>query len=216
MDIRHDTRAQLSADQYVAVETAKSQIVLHHTVSSGNPFNVVHGWRSDNRGRVATSYIIAGREDNTRSYADGSIYEVFSPRYWAWSINANVLHRAVIERRVIGIELCNYGQLSYAGGKFYALSGKVEIPSSEVIDLGYVWRGSRYYHAYTSAQLQSLRWLLLYLGVHFSITMRYNNLFIMDTAAIGGVNGIWGHCNYRLDKSDVSPQPHLISLLQSI
>ena len=219
MMLLQDNRAKLNAGQFIAENCVKTQIVLHHTGGSGNPFNTVHGWNTDKQGRVGTAIAIAGREDRTFAYKDGQAFEVFPIRQWAWATNARsetINHRIAMEKRTIGIELCNYGQLVQRNGKFFAVDSLVEIPSSQVVDLGWLWRGSRFYHAYTPAQLRTLQEVLRFLGRQFNINLKYNNLFQLDSRALKGENGVWGHCNFRLDKSDVSPQPQLIQALQTL
>jgi N-acetyl-anhydromuramyl-L-alanine amidase AmpD len=219
--IKEDNKAKLNHGQFIDRIGAKKQIVLHHTGGSGNPFNTVNWWNSNSE-RVGTAYVVAGREDRTKSYKDGEIYLTFDDRFYAWHINARQHNQEVIERNSIGIEICNYGFLQRRkNGTFFALISSnplrvVDIPADQVIDLGYVWRGSRYYHAYTESQIKSVAWLVNHLCIKYSIPKIYNDLFTINREALSGKAGIWGHSNFRTGKSDISPQPLLIEYLQSL
>lgn len=216
--ILHDIRAKLSPTQYIQEICEKTQIVLHHTVGSGNPFNTVYGWNTTPI-RVGTAIVIAGREDNTKSYKDGQIFEAFPLKFHASHVNVRTLSntaRVNIEKRTIGIELCNYGQLTQINGKFYALGGKLLIPNNQVVDLGFVWRGSRFYHDYTDAQIESLRELLPKLCTDFNIPKKYCAIFDVNQLAIRGVKGIYTHSDFRADKSDIAPIPKIVKLLKSL
>ena len=57
----------LPIGQYIAEETNKTQIVLHHTVSGGTT-NAVRDWFAQTAERVATAFVIG---------KDGSVLELF-------------------------------------------------------------------------------------------------------------------------------------------
>ena len=54
------TQTQLSATQYFAEEHTKTQIYLHHTAGSPDPFGTF-GWWSANPERVATCVSVGGK-----------------------------------------------------------------------------------------------------------------------------------------------------------
>jgi len=42
------------------------------------------------------------------------------------------------------------------------------------------------------------------------------NVFSLSKDALSGKPGIFGHCSYRLDKSDIHPQKEMIDMLKSL
>ena len=220
MKIIDNPRCKLNPHEFISVERPKNQIILHHTVGGGNPFNVANWWNTQS-GRIGTAFVIAGHEDTTKAYKDGDIFRLFDEKFYAWHVNARIRNAERIEMQSIGIEICNYGALQRRpNGTYFALISKnplrvVNIPTDQVVDVGFDFRGTRYYHKYTDKQLKSLTDLLAFLCKEYEIPTNYNNLFIPSKAATDGARGIWGHCNFRADKSDVSPQPILIDVLQT-
>ena len=79
------------------------------------------------------------------------------------------------------------------------------------------WKGNLYYEKYSTAQLNALRELLKELCRRHSIPSAYSNdMWVVSTKALRGEPGIYGHCSYRFDKSDVHPQPELINMLKQL
>jgi len=107
----------------------------------------------------------------------------------------------------IGIELASEGGLiKKADGKFYAFDGR-QVFRDTYVDLGYEWRGYRYFDAYEEKQIDSLIFLLDKLCKDFSIpnkcTVHDQNRFDTDLLKF---KGVITHCNVRFDKSDVHLQ----------
>lgn len=195
----------LDDSQYFKEKQFKTQIVIHHTASSGNAVNVIHGWNF-NVEKIGTAFVIDSK---------GVIYKAFEPEYWAYHLGLKSGNNLNLNKGSIGIELCNWGQLIQKDGKFYNYINK-EVQSNEVIKLP-KFRGFEYYHAYNDFQLNSLKELLKELCDKFGINKQYNeNMWDIDAKALGGVNGIYTHVSYRSDKNDCSPQPNLINLLKTI
>ena len=95
------------------------------------------------------------------------------------------------------------------------------MPNSDVYDLGFLWRGYRYFHKYTYAQLDSLKNLLGWLSQEFGIDLKSHQpwsakSFEVNGDALSGESGVWTHINYRKDKTDCHPQPELIQMLNSL
>jgi len=201
--------------QYYKHENPKSILVLHHTAGGPNPYNVLHGWNF-NAERVGTAYVIAGKEDKTKSYKDGDIVEAFDPKYHAYHLGLKTANNLDVTEKSIGIEICNWGQLVKKENKFYNYVN-TEASAEEVVTFTSPFRGFLYYHKYTDAQLASLKALILHLCDKFKIDKKFRpEIFDINHTALNGGSGLWTHVSYRSDKNDCSPQPKLIDLLNSL
>lgn len=202
--------------QYVKVETKKKQIVLHHTASGGDAEGDMNYWAKRPE-RVATCVVID---------RDGTIFQCFSSKYWAYhlgvglpgnSINKKYYTNSTLyDKLSCGIEVDNWGWLKEKNGKFYSWTG-IEIPAENVIKYESQFRGHFYFEKYTPEQIESLRLLLEYWGEVHGIPLDYNDdIFSINTRALELQPGVYTHCSYRSDKSDVHPQPELIEMLKSL
>lgn len=226
--------------------TPKEYIFLHHTAGWNNPFGVVDDWSNDQRGAVGTHYVIGGINPKTNDdQFDGVIVKCMDDEWFAWhlGIGNNEVHR-----NSIGIELCNFGYLTKGGYKhpktgkwipkdpngFYTWVG-VQVPTNQICDLEYEFRGFRYYHKYTDKQLISLRFLIEEIGKRHGIDIKKGlverlknshpmNAFDYDPdIKKGHTKGMFCHTNVSgpnkygfYEKFDLSPQPDLIDLLTSL
>lgn len=217
-----DSKATLPSTQYTRTKTPKTQIVLHHTAGSGNPFNTVNWWKNDTARNVATAYLIAGYEDKTKSYKNGSVYEVFPDDFWASHLGTKAANNSTLDKGSIGIEICNYGHLHFFQGKYFALFGSakpVEIPAAQVTTLETPFRGFVHFQSYTNEQMESLYNLLLHLCIKHKIDRTYKekDMWAFSDRAMAGINGIYTHCSYRkVGKWDAYPHPQLIEMLQRL
>lgn len=208
------TLVDFPSNQYYKATYPKKQIYLHHTAGNSNAANVFKHWGRDKQGRIATCIAISG---------DGEIVQGYSSKYWAWHLGvkskyfqAMDLPYKVLDKYSIGIEICNWGYLTEKGGKFYNYVNR-EIPKDEVCELDTPFRGYKYYHNYTDAQIQSVKELLLYWGDYYKIPLDYSeDIFTLNERAYKGEPGVFTHCSVRPDKSDVYPHPGLIEMLKSL
>lgn len=212
-------------DQYIREETPKKQIYLHHTAGNSNPFGVVEDWARTEE-RIATSFIIGGKPPKgITQWQDGQLVQCFSSKYWAHhlGIKANAVpprSRPPLEitKGSIGIEICNWGWVSKrADGKFVNYVGGIMNPD-EVIDLGYNYKGYRFWHNYTDAQIQSTKDLILFLCERWGIPRQFKGMeiFDIDLRAFHGETGIYTHNSVRKDKTDIYPHPKIIEMLKSL
>lgn len=193
----------ISKDQYYAEEFQKKQIYIHHTVSSGNAENVIHGWQFSPE-RVATAFVIDG---------EGKIYQTFSSKYWAYHLGLKTANNKKLNQESIGIEICNWGPLVLNQDGLYRNYVNGIVKKEEVVELNY--RGFKYWQTYNEKQLASLKELLIYLCEKFNIPKaHYDTMFELNETALSGAAGIWSHTSVRSDKTDCSPQPCLISVLK--
>jgi N-acetyl-anhydromuramyl-L-alanine amidase AmpD len=216
------TQYPFPAAQYVAEETSKKQIYLHHTAGNSNPLQTYKWWES-NTERVATCVVIGGLPDKTNSWEDGEIVQGFSSKNWAWHLGLKEktffkfqVPYMSLDRISIGVEICNWGQLTEKDGQFYSYVNSV-VPVDQVCELETPFRGFKYYHAYTDAQIESVQQLLLLWREKYGIPLTYNeDIWDVTTRALKGESGIFTHNSVRLDKKDISPQPKMIAMLKSV
>jgi hypothetical protein len=211
----------LTSDQYYQDAPKKTQIVLHHTAGNSSGVATINGWEKDARGRIATCVTISGKGKTT---IDGEICQAYSSRYWAYHLGikpevfkARGLPYLYLDKHSIGIEICNWGGLDKVGDKYYNYVDREVLPE-DVCILDEPYKGHKFYHKYTDAQIESVRQLLLYWGELYGISLKYDytRLFTVNNEALTMVNGLYTHNSYRKDKSDISPQPDLIAMLKSL
>lgn len=220
-------------DQYVNDPVSKFEyIFIHHTSGWDNPISVVNDWTEDERGRIGTHYVIGGSSVTGNSANDGVVVKCIPDKYWAYHLGSTSKDgiSAYMHKNSIGIELCNFGYLIKDGTSFKTYTGK-KVNSSQVLDLGYKFRGYQYWHAYSPGQLNSLKLLLIKLSKQFNIDLKgglHSWLSSLDKqnkfkafeyspeATAGKVKGVLSHSNVRRDKTDVYPHPQLIDLLMDL
>lgn len=222
----------LPKDQYVVESQEKTQVYLHHSAGRDDVRGMFSYWAKDNP-RVATAF---GINDS------GQVFQAFPDECWAYHLyirsNGNRLpeglmrikndpsQAVMLEKRSIGIEIANFGPLKYRGGKYYtwvndwgqAGSG-VTMTESKVYDFGPDgFRGYRFYERYTDNEVGALKVLLKYLCLEkYNIPVRLSrNIFDINPDAFKLKPGIYTHCSVRTDKTDIVPQEHMVSMLNSL
>jgi hypothetical protein len=223
LDLTKIKHVALKEGQYFREEIKKVQIVLHHTAGNSSAPATIQNWNNDDRGKIATCIVVSGKGTSTGTY-DGEICQCYSSKYWAYHLglksdifrSKGVPYKS-IDPLAIGIEICNWGPLTLKGNKFYNYVDR-EVPSDQVCVLGTPYKGHLYYHAYTDAQIESVRQLLVYWGKVHGIPLKYNEADMWDISknALSAVPGIYTHNSYRKDKSDISPQPKMIAMLKTL
>lgn len=216
------TQYSIPQEQYIFEETSKKQIFLHHTAGNQDPYGVYKDWDS-NPERIATCVVIGGKPKKTDIHIDGQIIQGYSSKYWAYHLglkestfhNFNLPYKS-LDKYAIGLEICNWGQLTYKNNKFYNFIGKA-VANEEVIELDAPFRGYKYFHNYTDAQIQSVKELLLYWKNKYNIPLTYNkDIFDVNARALKGESGVFTHCSVRYDKVDIYPHPKLIEMLKTL
>ena len=206
-------------NQYFQDIFEKSQIYLHHTAGNSDAKGVFAGWAND-AGRIGTCVSISGIGKNT---IDGEIVQGYSSKFWAYHLGVKTnyfqamkLPYKELDKFSIGIEICSWGQLTLKNGKFYNYVNR-EIPTDQVYELSTPFRGYKYYHNYTDAQIESTRKLLVYWGSIYNIPLTYNeDIWDLTPRAFKGEKGVFTHCSVRPDKVDVYPHHKLIDMLKSL
>lgn len=208
------THYKFKEGQYIKQVTQKNQIYLHHTAGGHDPY-AVYKWWEMNKERIATHFVIG---------ADGTILQGYDLKYWAFHLgakestfNSQGVRWRSLDKQSIGIELCNWGQLTKRDGQYYNyVNGKVD--ADEVTILDEPFKGFSYYHAYTDAQIESLRKLIIHINNQTGIYTKVNfsQLWDISKEALKGTPGIYTHNSVRRDKNDVYPCPKLIRMLQEL
>jgi len=222
----------LEKGEYFDEVFEKNVFYLHHTAGGHRADWVIAGWdvddNVDSQGKktprsVATSYVIGGtstRDSNDTKF-DGQVYRCFDDKLWSHHLGTTQKNNRQLNRNSIGVEICNYGQLTKSSdGKFYTYVNTV-VPNSMVIELQKPFRGFRFYHRYTDKQIASTKELILAMKAKYpKISLRTPLLtvdgFDINQDAQLGVSGVYTHSNVRKDKFDCSPQPKLIAMLKEI
>ena len=217
--------------QYYREETPKTQVVIHHTVSSGLAQAVVDWWNQDPQ-KIAASFIIDG---------SGKIFQLYSSRWWAnhLGIKSDFLkvqgfkdygtRNLLLNKNSIAIEICNWGGLVKADDgtyhpakwdttlKKYVPYMKVTIPEENVQEYDKPFRDFLYFEKYTSEQINSISQLVTYLCDKWNIPKTYNeDIWNVSKKALSGTPMIATHVSFRSDKSDLHPMPEMIDMLKSL
>ena len=213
LDITKIVQHRLKSGQFMEVKHEKKQIYLHHT--AGGPDAVSVAKYFDNKPeRVATAFIIG---------ANGTIVQCFSSKDWAYHLGlkesifkANKVPYLSLDPISIGIEVCNWGPLTFKNNKYYNYVGG-EVNASHVTTLEKPYKGHKHWFTYTDAQIESLRQLVEYLCETYDIPKDYNeSIWDIDIDALKGNKGIFTHNSVRKDKSDMYPCPRVIQMLKNL
>lgn len=194
MEINRTLR--LSPEEYLQEALPKDLIVLHHTVG-GTARSTFDFWQSQDERRVGTAYIVE---------RDGTIFEVFDPKYWAFHLGVKGSGGA-IDRRSIGIEIASEGGLTEAGGALYCFD-KISprtLFKGTPHDCGHPWRGYRFFDPYDAPQMDAVISLVDHLCTTFRIPRQTPKDSLGYAAGLLTFKGVIGHHHVRSDKSDVHP-----------
>ena len=223
-------RAYLDSDEYITDygKIEPVNFIIHDTAGWDNPYNTIHSWNIDKRGRVATQYCIGGLNVLGNTKYDGKVVESFPNNYLGWH-TGQVGSFEYVSKRSVGVELNNFGFLKEVNGKFYTYTN-VEVPEDQICDLGFKFKGHQFYHKYGDKQIENLGLLIKHirkiypqipLGDGLPALLRrgispQEAFSFNEEAYWGRIHGTWTHTNVRSDKLDCSPQPALIELLKTI
>jgi hypothetical protein len=212
-------------------------LFLHHTAGWHDPFNTIIQWGKDTRGPVATEFVIGGQSVKGEELkSDGVIVQSFPRSGYAWHLGTgnNTMHR-----NSVGIEVCNFGQLTKGGykkdGKWIALKPNsfytyvgVEAAPEQVVRLSKAFRGYEFWHRYSDKQIESLKKNILFIGERDGIDMRKGLPELIklagadkafdtcDESMCTKTKGLWNHTNVQKGKVDMFPQPELVDMLVSL
>ncbi len=213
LDITKIVQHRLKPSQFMEVKHEKKQIYLHHTAGGPDAVSVAKYFDTKPE-RVATAFIIG---------ANGTIVQCFSSKDWAYHLGlkesifkASKVPYISLDPISIGIEVCNWGPLTFKNNKYYNYVGG-EVNASHVTTLEKPYKGHKHWFTYTDAQIESLRQLVEYLCETYDIPKDYNeSIWDIDIDALKGNKGIFTHNSVRKDKSDMYPCPRVIQMLKNL
>lgn len=235
----------LPEGEFVKEITSKEWIFLHHTAGRHNPKAVIDQWAKDQRGRVGTHYVIGGlptsadiqnlQEDEGEW--NGKILQAIKDEYWGYHLGA--VKSSKMHKGSISIEICSAGYLTEMEGKFYTWYG-AEVHPSQVVRLQESYKGHKYYHRYSHAQIQATKALLFLLADKHGIDLKSGIQEMLkkssrpgasqyypvpggpgafnynEDANLGKIKGVLTHGHVRKDKSDIFPQQEMIDMLMKL
>ncbi len=227
-DLSSIVAEKIGKKNYFREEFPKRQIYLNHSISHPHPRFMVDRWVNSPY-KIASCFLIAGKPyPNEEHYEDGQVHQCFHSKFWALHLGVHAKtnkvaevfkrkeHTRTLEKHSISVMLCNAGALSWENGRFYAPFRKV-IPEEQVIEYPDPFRGNRFYHRYTDAQIASLGQLLLYLGEQYDIPLQYHSeIWEVSAPALQGAPGLYTRCSVRTDVNGCHPQPELIEMLANL
>jgi N-acetyl-anhydromuramyl-L-alanine amidase AmpD len=234
------TQNHLPKGQYIDKKTKKEWLFLHHTAGWDSPVNTINAWAADQRGAVATEFVIGGqRITDGRTLHDGKTFQAFPEGFYGWHLGTG---NTEMHRNSVGIEVCNFGALTRDGywktanGKrtwvamksesFYTYVG-TEAHAHQIVELKQPFKGFKFWHRYSDAQLKSLKELILLIAKRDSIDVRKglpelvrqrgaSAFDVLDIPLVTRTKGLWNHTNVKTGKIDMFPQQELLDLLLSL
>jgi hypothetical protein len=204
---------------YFAGPVPKKWIFLHHTAGWEDPYQVADMWARDNRGNVATEFILGGQSvrDGSTKF-DGELVQCFPEGGYGWHTGTG---NSVMHRNSVAIEVCNMGQI--VNGKTYV--GTVA-KSDQVIKLAKPFRGLQYWHDYSDAQILTLKRWILFIAKKYNIDPKVGLVQHIKAKGADGFDfidakaestpGMYSHTNVLRGKVDMYPHPDLIDMLLSL
>lgn len=233
----------LPVNEYYPGPVNKRWIFLHHTAGWHNPKSTISSWGSDNRGPVATEFVLGGQSilgnDNKH---DGELVQAFPRGGYGWHLGTG---NDAMHRESVGIEVCNFGMLTKGGFHKYDIAAKkyiwvqlkpnsfytyvgTEAHSSQIIELSQQFRGFKHWHKYSDKQIEVLKDWILYIGNRDSIDVRkgiveqikkigpFAAFDKIDVNLASNTPGVWLHTNVLAGKVDLFPQPEVVDMLLSL
>lgn len=223
----------LPDEEYYKELTKKDTIYLHHTAGGHRPDFSINGWDKDKLpdGRVlhvGTSYVIGGLSttDGDANY-NGKIYKAFDDKFWAHHLGTSYQNNLNLNKKSIGIEICNYGPLKLGkDGQYYNYVNK-PVPKAQTVELASEFKKYKVYHRYTNEQLNATKELIKDICVRHNIDPRMGLQHAIKTEGVAkafgiqvsaqiGRPGIWTHVNVIDSKYDCFPQSEFIDMILSL
>ena len=213
----------LPKGEYLEGPIENQYIFLHHTAGNNNPYKTVDQWGRDTRGKIATEFVLGGKNHkNGDDEHDGVMIQAFPEKCQGWHLGTTGSGR--MNRHSVGLEICNMGYLT-DDNKTYVGS---RCTPTEITTLEKPFRGHLKWHSYTEEQIKATEQWIRYVGERDQIDIRKGlQEFIkkhgaqeafgfQENAYYGKVKGLLTHTNVRRDKSDCYPHPDLVDMIMSL
>ena len=228
----------IKPDNYHRQETYKKQLFYHFTVSGRGAKGDINWWiNSDNR--ISTQFVIDYRGKIYQLFSTkyfgrhlGVKQSVFKEKLSENDLvyyNNRIVNNFLLDKHSVGVELDTWGPLMSSKNKWYPvkksrLKSKFvpnknlnPIHESRIVFFDKPYKGFHAYEKFTDEQLESARWIAIYLNETYGIPLDYNEgMFNVNNRALKGEPGIWTHTSVRKDKFDCMPQPEFIEMLKSL
>ena len=211
----------LPKGEYKVGPTKKEYVFLHHTAGWHNPFKTINRWGRDDRGTIATEFVLGGQsvKGDDDKY-DGVMVQTFPEGGYGWHLGPN--GSQYMHTHSVGIEVNNFGYI--VDGKTYA--GQTA-SASQIVTLKEPFRGYKTWHRYSDKQIENLRLWLLWIAERDNIDIREGLPSLIkekgakafdfnSDAYYGKIKGTWTHTNTRRDKFDMFPQDELLEMLTNL
>jgi hypothetical protein len=212
----------LPKGEYIEGPVTNDYIFIHHTAGWNNPYKTIDSWGRDDRGKVATEFVLGGQNirNNDDEY-DGVMVQAFPEGGQGWHLGKT--GSGFMNRHSVGIEINNFGYIK--DGKTYAGTTAHE---DQICKLKEPFKGYIEWHNYSPAQIEALDLWLRYIAERDSIDVRIGLVQwikkygptkafeFQEDAYYGKVKGLLTHTNVRRDKFDCYPHPDLIDMLLSL
>ena len=210
----------LDKDEYLPKPGTNEYCFLHHTAGREDPYKVVDHWNRDDRGRVATEFVIGGQSHKrgTDKY-DGVVVQAFPESGYGWHLGKT--GSGYMNRRSVGIEICSTGYLDDEGYTYF----KSKAIESQIIELDAPFKKRRYWHRYSDKQIEETGLLLKFIAERDRIDMRLGlqqwikklgpikAFEYQEDAYYGKVKGLLTHTNVRRGKMDCYPDERLVEMI---
>jgi hypothetical protein len=208
----------LPRGEYKNGPTNKEYVFLHHTAGWHNPFRTIDHWGRDNRGAVATEFVLGGPSIKGNDFKyDGKMVQAFPEGAYGWHLGKN--GSQYMHTHSVGIEVNNFGYV--VNGKAYQ---GTPVEESQIVTLKEPFRGHKTWHKYSDKQIEAIRLWLLWIAERDNIDVREGLPSLIKEkgakafdfnpdAYYGKVKGTWTHTNTRKDKFDMFPQEELLEML---
>ena len=216
-------RHYLPKGEYVEGPVNNEYIFLHHTAGGSNPYRCIDHWGRDDRGRIATEFVLGGiNHRNENDEYNGVMVQAFPEG--AQGFHLGKTGSGYMNRHSVGLEICSMGYLD-ENMKTYVGSVCVE---SQIIQLDEAFKGKLFWHAYSEEQIKATEKWLRYVGERDGVDIRLGlKQFIqkygptkgfdfIEDAYYGKVKGLLVHGNVRHGKSDCYPHPDLVDMILSL
>jgi len=211
----------LPKSEYLHGPTNKEYLFLHHTAGWNNPYKTVDGWAKDDRGTIATEFVLGGRsvKGNNDRY-DGELVQCLPQGGYGWHLGKN--GSQYMHTHSVAIEICNFS---------YAVNEKTyvgtPISPDQIVTLPQPFRNHSQWHTYSDKQIETLRLFILWIAERDSIDIRDGLVAEINKNGVkafefnqdaydGKTKGMWTHTNTRKDKFDLFPQPNLMDMLTEL
>ncbi len=155
----------LPEGEYKSGITNKEYVFIHHTAGWHNPYKCIDNWGRDSRGAVCTEFVLGGQsvKGNDDTY-DGVMVQAFPDGHYGWHLGKNGSQH--MHTHSVGIEVCNFGYIK--DGKTYA---GTRVAESEIVELDKPFKGFKFWHRYSDAQIEQLRLWLHYIAERDAIEL---------------------------------------------